>query len=126
MFGLGAVLGGLMSGLLGSRYGPKTSLTILAVMDILHWTLMMMATNLSMMLVSRFLAGFVAAGYSPNIQIFVGEISYPHLRGVLLGLTIPIMAIGVLTVYALGALCLWFVVAGVCCSAPLTLFFTSL
>ena len=69
MFGVGAVFGGLVSGVLGSRYGPKTSLTLLSLLDMSHWTLMMTSTNLTMMIVARFLAGFAAAGYSPNIQV---------------------------------------------------------
>ena len=57
-----------------------------------------------MMLVARFLAGLSAASYSPNITIFVAEISEARHRGVLLGLTIPIMGLGVLAVYIMGRL----------------------
>ena len=37
MFGLGAVLGGLLASLLGASLGSKTSLTLLALVDLLHW-----------------------------------------------------------------------------------------
>ena len=62
-----------------------------------------------------FLTGLAAAGYSPNIQIFVAEtcqvllLAPPlltpvqaHHRGWMAGLTVPIMSLGILTVYLLG------------------------
>jgi len=97
IFGLGAIFGGLLSAYLGNQYGRRISLILLAIPDLLGWILMASSQNLGMMLVGRLLAGFAAAGYSPNIQIFVAEITQPQHRGWLSGLTIPITAIGVLT-----------------------------
>ena len=77
------------------------------------------------MLLYRFLAGLAGAGYSPNIQIFVGEISMNEHRGILLGLTMPVMGVGVLLVYALGAMLPWDKVSAVCVSAPLLLAISS-
>ena len=102
IFGVGAIFGGLISSILGQRIGPKSSLTLMASVDILHWVLMATSTSLDMMMVARFLAGLCAAAYSPNITIFVAEMSEARLRGVLLGLTIPIMGLGVLAVYIIG------------------------
>ena len=102
IFGVGAIFGGLISGILGQRIGPKSSLTLMALVDILHWVLMATSCSLDMMMVARFLAGLCAAAYSPNITIFVAEMSEARLRGVLLGLTIPIMGLGVLAVYIIG------------------------
>ena len=76
----------------------------MAMVDIFHWVLMANSSSLEMMLVARFLAGLSAASYSPNITIFVAEISEARHRGVLLGLTIPIMGLGVLAVYIMGRL----------------------
>ena len=102
IFGVGAIFGGLISGYLGQKIGPKSSLTVMALVDISHWVLMSASSSLDMMLVARFLAGLAAASYSPNITIFVAEISEACHRGVLLGLTIPIMGLGVLAVYIMG------------------------
>ena len=102
IFGVGAIFGGLISGFLGPRIGPKSSLTLMATVDICHWVLMAKSSSLDMMLVARFLAGLSAASYSPNITIFVAEMSEACHRGVLLGLTIPIMGLGVLAVYTMG------------------------
>ena len=40
--------------------------------------------------------------YLPHRQIFVAEIAEAEHRGLLLGLTVPVMAVGVLAVYGLG------------------------
>ena len=95
------------------------SLILLAIPDILGWILVASSQNLGMMLAGRFLAGFAVAGYSPNIQIYVGEITQPQHRGWLLGLTVPIMAIGVLTMYVVGSWLPWHFAAASCTLAPL-------
>ena len=102
IFAIGAIFGGLVSGYLGLKIGPKRSLTLLSLVDFCHWVLMATASNLEMLLTARFLAGLSAAAYSPNITIYVAEISEICHRGILLGLTVPIMGLGVLAVYAMG------------------------
>merc|ERR550532_2551013 len=96
MFSLGAIFGGLISAFLGKTYGRRVSLMVLTVPDLLGWILVASSQNIWMMLTGRFLAGLAAAGYSPNIQIFVAEISEARNRGWLSGLTMPMMSIGVL------------------------------
>lgn len=118
VFGLGAVVGGLVSAFLGNKYGRRNSLIMLALPDILGWIFVAAAQNLPMMILGRFLAGFSAAGYSTNIQIYVAEISQPQHRGWLAGLTVPVMAIGVLTMYLLGSWLPWHIAAAVCIPVP--------
>jgi len=118
IFGLGAVIGGLMSAYVGNKLGRRNSLMILAIPDIMGWILVAASQNLEMMLVGRFLAGFSAAAYSSNIQIYVAEISQPQQRGWLSGLTVPIMAIGVLVMYLLGSLLPWHFAACLCLPVP--------
>merc|ERR1719192_3096706 len=100
MFSLGAIFGGLISAFLGKTYGRRVSL---------------------MMLTGRFLAGLAAAGYSPNIQIFVAEISEARNRGWLSGLTMPMMSIGVLLIYTMGSWLPWHFAAAICTLVPLCL-----
>jgi len=119
IFGIGAIFGGLLSAFLGNRYGRKMSLILLAIPDLLGWILVASSQNLGMMLAGRFLAGFAAAGYSPNIQIYVGEITQPQHRGWLSGLTVPITAIGVLTMYVVGSWLPWHFAAASCTPAPM-------
>jgi len=119
IFGLGAILGGLLSAYLGNTYGRRLSLMLLAIPDIFGWILVASSQNLGMMLAGRFLLGFAAAGYSPNIQIFVAEITQSQHRGWMSGLTIPITAIGVLTMYVVGSILPWHFAAASCTPAPI-------
>jgi len=118
VFGLGAILGGLMSAFLGNRFGRRVSLMMLTLPDLLGWILVAASQNLWMMIIGRFLLGFTAAGYSPNIQIFVGEISQAKHRGWLSGLTVPIMATGVLLMYTIGSWLPWHMAAACCTPVP--------
>jgi len=118
IFGLGAIFGGLMSAFLGNRFGRRVSLMMLALPDLLGWILVASSQNLWMMLIGRFLIGFSAAGYSPNIQIFVGEITQAKHRGWLSALTVPIMAIGVLLMYTIGSWLPWHLAAACCTPIP--------
>lgn len=121
MFSLGAIFGGLISAFLGKTYGRRVSLMMLTVPDLLGWILVASSQNIWMMLTGRFLAGLSAAGYSPNIQIFVAEISEAKHRGWLSGLTMPMMSIGVLLVYTMGSWLPWHYAAAICTLVPLCL-----
>ena len=46
-----------------------------SVVDLSHWLLLAAPPELPTMLAGRFLAGVAGGGYSPNIQIYVAEIS---------------------------------------------------
>jgi len=118
MFSLGAIFGGLVSAYLGKKYGRRMSLIMLAVPDLLGWILVASSQNLWMMLAGRFLAGLSAAGYSPNIQIFVAEITEAKHRGWLSGLTMPMMSIGVLLMYTMGSWLAWHYAAAICTLVP--------
>jgi len=121
MFSLGAIFGGFISAFLGKTYGRRVSLMMLTVPDLLGWILVASSQNIWMMLTGRFLAGLAAAGYSPNIQIFVAEISEARNRGWLSGLTMPMMSIGVLLVYTMGSWLPWHYAAAICTLVPLCL-----
>jgi len=118
VFSLGAILGGLVSAYLGKKFGRRVSLLMLAVPDLLGWILVASAQNLWMMLAGRFLAGLAAAGYSPNIQIFVAEITEARHRGWLSGLTMPIMSLGVLLMYTMGSWLPYHYAAAICTVVP--------
>jgi len=111
IFGLGAIFGGFAAAYLGSKFGQRKALMMLAVPDIVAWVLIASAQNIPMMLIGRFLSGFTAAGFSPSIQIYVAEIAQPQHRGWLGGLTTPVMAFGALMSYGLGSFISWHYVA---------------
>jgi len=111
IFGLGAIFGGFAAGFLGSKFGQRKTMFMLAVPDIVAWIFIASAQNIPMMLFGRFLSGFCAAGYSPTIQTYIAEIAQPQHRGWLGGLTSPILAFGALISYSLGSLISWHYVA---------------
>lgn len=121
IFGIGAVFGGLTSAVLGNRFGRRICVILMCLVDLLGWILMAGAQDLAMMLAGRFLAGFVAAGYSPCIQIYVAEITQAKNRGWMLGLTVPIMSIGTLIMYTLGSYLPWHLAAASCTPVPVIL-----
>ena len=121
MFSLGAIFGGLISAYLGKTFGRRVSLMLLALPDLLGWILCASSQNLWMMLAGRFLVGLSAAGYSPNIQIFVAEITEARHRGWLSGLTMPMMSIGVLLMYTMGSWLPWHYAAAICTRLPVLL-----
>ena len=56
MFGIGAIPGGIISGILGRKFGRKTSIALFSVADLSHWVLMAAAAGdrmVPMMLVGR-------------------------------------------------------------------------
>jgi len=111
IFGLGAIFGGFAAGILGSKFGQRKTILMLAVPDIVAWIFIASAQNLPMMLFGRFLSGFCAAGYSPTIQTYIAEIAQPQHRGWLGGLTSPVLAFGALVSYTLGSIISWHYVA---------------
>jgi len=121
IFGIGAVFGGVFSALIGKKYGRRVCILSLSIVDIFGWILIAASQNLTMMLIGRFLSGFVAAGYSPCIQIYVAEITQAKNRGWMLGLTVPIMSIGTLVMYTLGANLPWHLAAATVTPVPLFL-----
>lgn len=111
IFGIGAIFGGFATAYLGSKFGRRQALVMMAVPDIIGWILIASSQNLPMMLIGRFLSGFCAAGYSPSIQIYIAEIAQPQHRGWLAGITPPCLAFGALISYAMGAMVSWHYVA---------------
>jgi len=121
IFGLGAIFGGFAAGYLGTKFGQRKTMFMLAVPDIVAWIFIASAQNIPMMLFGRFLAGFSAAAYSPTIQTYIAEIAQPQHRGWLGGLTSPILAFGALLSYCLGSLISWHYVAIIGIFIPLSM-----
>ncbi|QQP51023.1 Uncharacterized protein FKW44_012226, partial [Caligus rogercresseyi] len=120
IFGLGAIFGGLVSAYLGSHFGRRKSLFVMAVPDVIGWFLIAGSNGVHMILLGRFLNGLSAAGYSTSIQIYVAEIAQPHHRGWLSGITIPTLAVGSLFAYIMGMFMEWRYIAAVGGFIPLT------
>ena len=71
IFGIGAIFGGFATAYLGSKFGRRRALMMMAIPDAIGWILIAASQNIPMILIGRFLSGFCAAGYSPSIQVSV-------------------------------------------------------
>lgn len=125
-FLLGAVLGGLLSSLLGSITGRRATLLSCAIIDFLGWAVLATPSLLPeaffpLILGGRLLNGLAAAGYISNIQIYVAEVVQTEHRGWLGGLSLPLACIGMMAMYVLGSLIPWYHTALVCMLPPVLL-----
>jgi len=77
-------------------------LIILSLPDLVGWVLIASSPSLPLLLTGRILTGVANGGYISNIQIYVAEISQMELRGWLAGLTMPVIATGVLAMHVVG------------------------
>ena len=93
-------------------------LLLLSLPDLSGWVLLAVSQNMQMLLAGRFLTGVAAGGYYSNIQIYVAEISQTVHRGWLAGLTVPILATGVLAMHVVGSWLAWPYAAATAASVP--------
>jgi len=118
---VGAAFGGLLSAFLGHLLGSRRMLILLSLPDLTGWVLIASSPSLSLLLAGRLLTGIAAGGYFSNIQIYVAEISQARHRGWLAGLTMPVMATGVLAMQVTGSLLSWSHAAAAAMIVPLLL-----
>ncbi|XP_056633177.1 facilitated trehalose transporter Tret1-like [Diorhabda sublineata] len=104
-------LGSLLSGILMERCGRKLALQIGAMPLIFGWLLIALSANHAILLLGRLIAGFSAGLTAAAGQVLIGEISEPHLRGLLTSVPLASYSFGILLVYALGSLLPWRYVA---------------
>ena len=74
MFAIGAIPGGIISGILGSKFGRKTSIVIFSLADISHWVLMATASEermTTMMMIGRWIWHLSSLSY----QTYCYEVS---------------------------------------------------
>lgn len=78
--------GTLIGGVLMEKYGRKNTHIITCTPYFGGWLLMYFAVNLEMLLIGRFLTGLSSGMITPATGVYIGEITEPKLRGVLLGM----------------------------------------
>jgi len=80
---VGCILGTLVIGKLGDRYGAKRLLQILAVLFFASSAGCGLAGNISVFIIFRFIGGLAIGGASVLCPVYISEISPPKHRGVL-------------------------------------------
>ncbi|CAG0880622.1 unnamed protein product [Darwinula stevensoni] len=112
-------MGSSLSGTAGSFLGRKPSLVFALFPYIIGWILVAFPFDLATFFAGRFLMGFGADLRTSIVQVYLGEIAHPSLRGMLASLPMTMMCLG--TVISTGiASCLhWKTVALVFVFVPL-------
>lgn len=99
----GTVLGGLLAGIPGERFGGRESLRITAVLYLLSALGCAFASNWSTFLVFRFLSGLAIGGCSVFSPMYIAETAPPALRGRLVACFQLSIVTGILVAYASNA-----------------------
>jgi sugar porter (SP) family MFS transporter len=95
----GTVLGSLISGRLGQRWGGRTVLRLLAVFYLVSALGCAIAPTWSWLVASRLLGGIAVGGSSVIGPVYVAELAPPQWRGRLVGLFQVNVVVGVLMAY---------------------------
>jgi sugar porter (SP) family MFS transporter len=82
---IGCVLGTILIGKPGDIYGSKRLLQLLAILFLASSVGCGMATNISILILFRFIGGLAIGGASVLCPVYISEISPPKHRGVLAG-----------------------------------------
>ncbi|XP_072488066.1 solute carrier family 2, facilitated glucose transporter member 8 isoform X1 [Notamacropus eugenii] len=99
---LGAALGGVLGGWLLDKTGRKLTLMLCTVPFVGGFNLITGAQNIWMLYGGRLLTGLAAGVTSLVVPVYIAEISYPEIRG-LLGSCVQLMVvIGILGAYVAG------------------------
>ncbi|XP_018028255.1 facilitated trehalose transporter Tret1-like [Hyalella azteca] len=119
VFALGALVGGLLSGLLINAMGRRGALLVSAVPSLLGWLMTGLGTNLPTLVLGRALSGVYIGLSSAAGNAYVGEIASSNIRGILGSFYELSLALGILLVMLVGAFTTWQNLALICTSPTL-------
>ncbi|XP_005382485.1 PREDICTED: solute carrier family 2, facilitated glucose transporter member 8 isoform X3 [Chinchilla lanigera] len=115
---LGAAAGGVLGGWLVDRAGRKLSLLLCTAPFVAGFALITAAQDLWMLLGGRLLTGLACGVASLVAPVYISEISYPAVRG-LLGSCVQLMVVmGILLAYLAGWVLEWRWLAVLGCGPP--------
>lgn len=80
-FAIGAPFGSLAGGLAANRHGRAGALKICAWIYLVGGVMLMLAPNISFLILARWVCGFAAGFATVHVPVYLGEISPPILRG---------------------------------------------
>lgn len=95
----GTVVGALVAGVLGQRYGSREMLRLTAVLYLISSIGCAIAPSLLLLLAARFLGGLGIGGSSVLGPVYIAELAPAHLRGRLVGTFQINIVIGILLAY---------------------------
>ncbi|CAH0398407.1 unnamed protein product [Chilo suppressalis] len=104
-------LGSMLSGPIMEAIGRRRTLQACVLPLIIGWVIIGTAAHHAVLLLGRIACGFAVGIMAAPSQVYLGEISEPRLRGLLIGTPFVAYSLGVLYVYALGGALPWRTVA---------------
>ncbi|KAJ6634094.1 Facilitated trehalose transporter Tret1, partial [Pseudolycoriella hygida] len=116
---LGAGCVCILTGYLINFIGRKTTMLLLVVPFTLGWTSIILAQNITTLIVGRALLGIASGGICVAAPMYTGEIAEKDIRGTLCSFFQLLITIGILFVYVVGAFVSAFCLSVICASIPL-------
>ncbi|CAH2061107.1 unnamed protein product, partial [Iphiclides podalirius] len=114
ILGFALVAGNFIVPTIMAKYGRRTANLVSIVPLIVGWFCIITATNITALLIARFLQG-LAMGMSASLgPVLIGEYTSPNNRGAFLTTISLTIATGVLIVHTLGSYLIWQKAAIVC------------
>ena len=110
---LGQIVGCLVGGFCGGRWGPRTTVLWSCLPACLAWLGLSLAPSLPVLLASRVCCGLAGSLASANCALLVAQYSSDRRRGAWLSLFALMVGLGILLCYSLGAGLAWRWVAAV-------------
>ena len=104
---LGAAFGGIPCWLWLDRFGRKFGLLLTSLPLTAGWICIITANHSAMLHVGRLLTGIAFGIVSPNVSIYISEISKANIRGRLCTLNSVSKMLGMLIAYSLGTVVSW-------------------
>lgn len=126
MAALPMAIGCIIGGIIMEKYGRKMAHLILNIPFVVGWICIALATNITWILVGRFLTGFCVGLLGPPASVYIGETSGPKYRGFLLAGVSLAIAVGILISHLVGTFFSWKITAFICSVCPLISFFCML
>ncbi|XP_067005259.2 facilitated trehalose transporter Tret1 [Anabrus simplex] len=112
-------IGSAVSGILTEPLGRKRSMILVNITPLVGWLLLYFAESVTMLYVANAIMGLGIGFMEAPVLTYVGEISQPHLRGILTAYTGVLAQLGYFMVYMLGAVMHWRPAAAVSASIPI-------
>lgn len=111
-------IGCILSGYLMDLIGRKPTLIMTEIPLVLGWLLIAFASNVEMIYGGRLLVGFGSGMVGAPARVYTGEVTQPHLRGMLSALASVGVSSGVLIEYLFGSFVSWTTLAGINAAIP--------
>lgn len=112
-------LGSVLSGWVSEPLGRKRAMIVVNIPHIIAWILLHFANSIEAMYIGAILLGLGVGFMEAPIITYVGEISQPSIRGILISCAGVAVTLGLFITYLLGSVLDWRTAALICLSVPL-------